>query len=280
METIRSLSLQSYDNFEVLVLLDRVSQDTEMKIKKHLHLDSKFRVLNFEVEGLPANLNLGIRKCRGELVARIDSDDLMLPSRLETQVSYFLRYSSLDLLGCQAFFLDEKGQRVGRSFLPLHPSDIRFAIQWSNPLIHPGVMMRSRIFKMGFSYDASFKTAEDYDLFSRIVLSGLEARNTSEVLIGYRRSSFQMSGNLNRQHEFESRIYDNLIASAWVPGDRGSKVARQHVREFMQSKKILDIWKAFIASPARVSRFLALKFRVRISLGASVFLKGLPFGKW
>ena len=85
-EAIDSVLTQSYGDYEILIV-DDDSTDATVDILNG-YRDGRIRVIRGPGEGLAAALNRGIAQARGEYIARLDSDDLMAPGRLEKQVRY------------------------------------------------------------------------------------------------------------------------------------------------------------------------------------------------
>ena len=87
-ECLESISLQTYPNFEVLIILNgQAILDHDHVVFMGTKLGIKLRVLISEAQNISDALNEGLVKCDNELIARMDADDLMLPDRLESQVN-------------------------------------------------------------------------------------------------------------------------------------------------------------------------------------------------
>lgn len=136
--------------------------------------------------GLSAALNLGLLECNNELVARFDTDDICLPSRLEFQVSFMIDNPCVDICGGNAVFIDSNGVEYSERCVPTEHQEIKRII-WSCPMIHPSVMFRkSRILSIGSYSSTAPHRQDDYDLWIRAIDSGLQFHNLSEYLIQYR----------------------------------------------------------------------------------------------
>lgn len=138
-------------------------------------------------KGLGSALSVGLAECRSGLVARMDSDDICEPQRLELQLAEFEREPDLSVLGSTATTIDEAGNRVGVLGVPASPEEIRRRI-WACPLLHPTVTFRrSDVMKIG-GYDPRLRVRQDYDLWFRCVGAGLKMRNLQQPLVRYRLS--------------------------------------------------------------------------------------------
>ena len=92
--TLRSILDQTFDDFE-LVVVDDASTDGTADLLRSSG-DRRIRyVRNEDNLGQVPSLNVGLKLCRGELVARIDGDDLCEPTRLAAQVKYLGDYPDI-----------------------------------------------------------------------------------------------------------------------------------------------------------------------------------------
>lgn len=229
-ESLKSISSQTFRGFECVIVLDRPSKRARNISEEFARNDSRFRVLESSSPGLPSALNLGWNQSAGALIARMDSDDVMVENRLALQLSAFEADEKLCILGSQVLFINAEGNRLGRSALPLSSKEISRQLPWTNPLVHPTLMFRRDCMKF-FAYDVSMPTGEDYDLLLKANLAGLRMRNLSEILLYYRRSDLQMTANAHRQ----LRLQFNLSA----------RIARQffpEMKNFIHARNALHIF--------------------------------------
>src|SRR5919204_1158936 len=85
--------------FEVVCVDDASMDATPSLLSAARRADPRVRVIRGEGRGLVAALNLGLAHCRGELIARMDADDLVDPDRLRLQAEMFLRDRALGAAG-------------------------------------------------------------------------------------------------------------------------------------------------------------------------------------
>lgn len=137
--------------------------------------------------GIGAASNFGISKCKNELIAKMDSDDISLPERIEKQVAEFEKNPEISILGGQIeeFANNDPDRVVSRREVPTEPEKIiRFARRRS-PLNNPTVMFRkSDILSVG-GYP-EMNRAEDYLLFAKLIAAKKILRNLPDVLVKYR----------------------------------------------------------------------------------------------
>lgn len=152
--------------------------------KKYKHL---FTILPLkENVGLGRALDKGLRMCRNELVARMDSDDISLPERCEKEMQLFEQDSSLVIVGCNIDeFWDNPAEIKCSRVVPSEPDEIRKRIGRIQPFNHPTIMYKkSEVIRCG-GYGHT-RGNEDRDMFSRMINMGCKARNINESLLLFR----------------------------------------------------------------------------------------------
>jgi len=152
--------------------------------------------------GLGDALNIGMKHCTYELIARMDTDDISLPHRFEKQLEVF-KNQDLDI--CSAwiseFDKDEK-EILGHRKLPEFQEEIIKYAKYRCPINHPAVMYKKSVVQKAGGYKKMI-LFEDYYLWARMILNGANFYNIQEVLVsmraGYgqleRRSGFRYAKN-------------------------------------------------------------------------------------
>lgn len=134
--------------------------------------------------GLAAALNAGLRVASGELVARLDTDDLALPSRIAAQLD-FIAATGADVVGGFAVEINSDNVEGRLRKVPTSHRAILAGL-WANPFIHPSVMYRrDKILVLG-GYNESIRRAQDYELWFRCAKAGLNFGNIDQPIIQYR----------------------------------------------------------------------------------------------
>lgn len=136
--------------------------------------------------GLGMALNEGLKKCRNELVARMDTDDISLPERCEAQVRMFREDPQLSIVGTMIDeFYDDPECIVSSRIVPTEQKDIVKFMRRRSPFNHPTVMFKkSEVLRCG-GY-GNLRKKQDLDLFSRMINSGCKAANINESLLLFR----------------------------------------------------------------------------------------------
>lgn len=190
---IESILTQTFRDFEFLIVNDGSTDDSAAIIDRFAAADHRIRAIHQSNRGLIYSLNLLIAEARAPLIARMDGDDIALPTRFERQIAYLRANPDIGVLGTGADTIDENGQPGRRRFDNVtNPEAVVADLENGPPLCHPSVVMRRDIVRSVGGYHAAYLHCEDYDLWLR--LSEI-TRMTSlpERLILYRQSASQVS---------------------------------------------------------------------------------------
>lgn len=188
-ELIPSVLGQSFQDFELVILDDGSTDDTEARVGRYLG-DGRVRYVKQANLGHTGRLDLVLQRAvdlsRGELIAFIGGDDVLTPDRLERQVRRFDADPDLDILHTAAQHIGPDGQRLDSAFRLREPYDrwsLLRALFHTNLIAHPTVMMRRRCLDRVGPFEEA--TAADY----RYWLKGaphLKFRYLDEKLVAYR----------------------------------------------------------------------------------------------
>lgn len=213
-DAAESILAQTHSDFELL-LVDDASTDGAIDA---LPPDARIRILrNDQNSGQVPSLNRGLAEARGEYVARLDADDVMLPRRLELQVAVLDDEPSVALVGTWMDVIDERGHTWStvRGRITDYAGFVTAILTDRIPFGHPSLMYRRDVVRALGGYDASLAPSEDKDLYRRLALERYEARVVAEPLVHYRRhgnqlSQVQMARQLARDHESQERFLREL----------------------------------------------------------------------
>lgn len=165
-EAIRSILSQDYGNFELIIANDGSTDNSLNRIRSHT--DRRIRVIENKSNcGLISTLNMMISECRSEFIARMDADDISQPTRFTDQLARFAQNKSLGVVSCFMTNLNERNVMISHHFL--EPDEVKAALLFTNPIVHPGVMFRKSSLGQHLHYDTQFLHAEDYGLWLKLV---------------------------------------------------------------------------------------------------------------
>lgn len=159
--------------------------------------------------GLGLALNEGLKLCKNEFIARMDSDDISLPERCEKQILEFEKNLKLDIIGCPVIeFIDNPSNSVGKRNVPLTNPDIHKYCRKRDPFNHPTVMYRkSKVEAVGGYSD--LRKNQDTDLWIKMLSKGAVCSNLSEYLLYFR---FDSNTYQKRKNWLNTKL---LISIRW-----------------------------------------------------------------
>lgn len=160
--------------------LDAVIYEMKQKHRETLN------VIRLERNGGLGNaLNIGLKYCKNELIARMDSDDVSLPERCEKEIEAFSEQPDLSV--CSAFIQEFWDQSLlGKRVLPEKHEEIIAFSKKRNPFSHPVVMFKKSDVEKAGGYSERYHLFEDYYLWIRMLMSGCKCYNIQEVLLNMR----------------------------------------------------------------------------------------------
>jgi glycosyltransferase involved in cell wall biosynthesis len=183
-EAVASILGQTRADWE-LVIVEDPSESSAVELLRGFD-DPRIRLItNPERTGLVAQRNRTLAEARGELVALLDADDVAEPERLAKQAAFLASHPDVSLVGSQLRIIDRTGAVVGYRKYPAEHADILRAMPRFNAVPQPGVMARKAalVDQGGYTFEWP---AEDYDLWSRMLLAGQRFANLGEPLTRYR----------------------------------------------------------------------------------------------
>ena len=180
-EAVDSILQQSFTDFEFIIVDDASTDETQAILAGYG--DKRIRLLrNTQNVGLTISLNRALVVARGRYIARMDADDISLPKRFEQQVEHLDAHQDVLALGTSADIVDARGVFYRRMPVPVCHEDVVIWLLINCSIVHGSVMFRNRA---DIRYNESFKAAQDYDLWVRLLETGRMA-NLPEVLYLWR----------------------------------------------------------------------------------------------
>ena len=190
-DTLDSIYNQDFEDFEILIVLDRASFSTTQLISRQ-NPGIPIRQIKSETPGIVSALNLGVENAQSELIARLDADDLMMANRLLEQYNFMINHPEVGCVGSNIMLIDEHGNEMYVHRNPKTDRAIKKTLEQRTPLAHPSVMYRKSIVKALGGYRNFFTYAEDYDLWARMS-EVTEMHNLQLELTKYRVHKDQVS---------------------------------------------------------------------------------------
>lgn len=186
-DALDSILNQTFEDFEFIIFEDG-STDTSLEILKKYELLHPRIILiqkeqNIGIQGFIENLNAGLQHANGQLIARMDQDDISLPTRFEEQIDYLDKNPDIFMVGSSLELIDENDQPIRLMKALASNEDIQNTMYKNISMYHPVIMFRN---DETVRYRKKMFYCEDYDLYLRLMQSGKKFANITTPLLKYR----------------------------------------------------------------------------------------------
>jgi hypothetical protein len=231
--TIDSILEQNYANLEYFVQ-DGGSDDGTVEVVNRY--GSRITGLESKSDsGQSQAINLGFTRTTGEIMAWLNSDDLLLPGAINAIVEYFNSHPEVDVVYGDRLLIDENDMQIGRWIMPGHDSAV---LSWVDYVPQETMFWRRRIWeKTGSKIDESFRFAMDWDLLIRFRDAGAVFAHMPRFLGAFRIHAHQKTSAQISQvgHQEMDRIRGRVLGR--VPSHEDIKKA---IWPFMVKHIVMD----------------------------------------
>ncbi|WP_243293131.1 glycosyltransferase [Bacillus sp. FJAT-47783] len=186
-QAIDSILNQTYTHFEFVIILDNPENAEILKLlTEYEKVDQRINLIfNEENIGLAMSLNKGIQLSKGEIIARMDADDISDKDRIKRQMDYLFR-NDLDMVSSSCMYINEADEVIGSNQnVFTQPHQVNKILPLINIIVHPSVIIKKAVIDDVGGY-RNFKVAQDYDLWLRLVTAHYKIGIINEPLISYR----------------------------------------------------------------------------------------------
>lgn len=209
--TISSVLKQTFDDYEIIVVDDGSTDNTEEKIIK-VNCD-KIIYLKMKHSGIQAVArNFGLKVAKGEYIAFIDSDDIWFPQKLEKQIEYFIKNPEYKMICSNAYIL-RNNVETNEFYIKEKFNDISiFLLLKHNIIINSSVLIKREIInQLGYLCESlKLKSLEDYDYWLKVA-SVCKIGFINEALLYYRIHENNISKNIYQTLYGLSICYKNVM---------------------------------------------------------------------
>jgi len=225
---IRSVLAQTRSDFELVVVDDGSSDDTTDQVARFE--DERVRLVRQENSGPGAARNLAIISGRGRYVSMLDSDDLWLPTYLESMAAVLDAHPDVGLAYTDAWVLDDATRRIRRTTAmhyqhpprdpPRDPLEFLALLLKRGNFVFTSTTVRHTALEQVGLFEAALKPAEDFGLWLRIVAGGFPAMRTTGNLAVYRKRPGSLSTNevaiLDGERESVRLVAEEYDVPEWI----------------------------------------------------------------
>ena len=270
---IYSILNQTYKNFELIIIYERQNDPTLKLIDKYNDVRIKKHFFQKTQRGISEQLNYGIGIAKGNIIARMDADDIAMPDKIQKQLDYLTTNTEIGIIGTNAYFINENGEIIFEKKFPQYHKSIEFMMPVINSILHPSILVYKKIIRDAGWYVSP--TAEDHDLYLRLLLNGIKFYNIQEPLLKYR-----IIEKDNEFYEFQTKyFYDS--SEIYLKKYYENKNSRHYKGEFILRIGLLEyywgsinksrnyLFKSFFLIPSRT--LIIFRYFIFTLLGNSLF---------
>lgn len=221
-ESIDSILNQTYKDLEFIIILDNPkNKNLKLLIEEYSKNDNRIKFyVNEKNLGLINTLNKAIGLSSGKYIARMDSDDIAISTRLEEQMNFIINNPEYELIGSKVQYIDEVGKEIHlEDNRVCSYEDIKKYLKYDNPFAHPTIIYKTDIVKELGGYDKALY-AEDYELIIKFVVNGKKVCNLDKKLLKYRlrengisisKKDYQVTTTQFLQKTYKKHLKDNTL---------------------------------------------------------------------
>lgn len=260
-EAIDSILNQTFEDFELIVVDNESTDNTEEVIKSYA--DERIRYFKHQNNGVVAvNRNYGISKAQGQYIAFCDDDDLWMLEKLERQLLEFEKDKQVGLVCTNGIDFDSRGEHGKRSKAKLKDSHFTFEslIMRGNRIICSSVLVKRQVIDDVGMMDESPEifTAEDYELWLRVAKQ-YKIKYIDLPLMKYRTHAGAHGRKVSSEaRERHKAVYRKLLNKGIIKSDLYQKRINRLNHEILIVKLLRYKWVIKCASfLMRVSRPIA-----------------------
>lgn len=187
-QAINSILKQTYKHFEFIIVDDCSNKETIELLKRYRDSDNRIKLYyNKKNKGPTYTFNKGLFFAKNRFIARMDSDDISHPQRLEKQINFLINNPNIFVVGTAFNIINNNNQVVNTIQLKVNRKEIIESLKYSNPLVNSTFMANINVQKKKFLYlKKVFYPADDYYCWSNIIYNNLNLTNIPDILQNYR----------------------------------------------------------------------------------------------
>ena len=207
--SIQSILCQSYQNFQIIVVDDELSEESSKILKKIASLDKRINVrINKINQGAGVSRNLAIENASGEYIAFCDCDDLWKDTKLDEQIK-FMKKKNIDFSFTAYEVINENKDKIGfrtaKDILCFNDLVKSCDIGLST------VVFKKKLFNNPYYRFANLKTKEDYVLWLKLAKDGILLNGLNQNLACWRKNKQSLSSSISQKIFDGYRVYNSYL---------------------------------------------------------------------
>jgi glycosyltransferase involved in cell wall biosynthesis len=268
-ETLESIQEQSYSEYEVIIVNDGSTDDSEALVKDFMKKDARVKLYNLGANhGVQYVRNLSLELCKADYIAYMDADDIMPEQRLAHQMTYLSCHPECDILSAGMTLMTESGQVREELLFGELDSEAIYAALFFRNIIPTGttVLKREFVQSRGLRYDENFVSIGDYNFWVDCMLAGAAMHSLNESLQYYRVVPGGISRanstpeKIKRRNESFDCIHNKILEHYGITLTDGEKrvyldYTNEEAKQWIKKLKDLPYFQKALASLERQAPF-------------------------
>lgn len=229
-QTLKPTQVVIVEDGPVPEKINQIISETQMLVP-----EIEFSVVKKEKNaGLAAALNSGLKVCKYDWIARMDSDDVSAPSRFQMQVEYIKRHPNVAVVGgAISEFENEIGDICSERHVKLCHEDIKKMARSRTPMNHVSVMYTKQSVENIGGYSEDFGKLEDYKLWVDLISSGYVLGNLDDILVYVRVGNGFIERRSNKREIQDWDMLQNYLLKSQIINKWDAAMNRIYIRAFI-----------------------------------------------
>lgn len=209
-EAIESVLAQTFDNFELIIVLDGVSAPVRAVVDRYR--DKRIRLIDLPIHmGISTARNAAIAASRAPYLALMDSDDVALPQRFEKQHAFMRAHPEVSICGSNSVKVFVDGRRIPMRYPETDGMIKARLLVVDSAILNPTAMLRAEFIRQHqIRYDPNCPRDEDHRFYVETLRYGARFYGIQEELLLYRRHASNITQNRSRADEEKTRVREAL----------------------------------------------------------------------
>lgn len=235
-KNLDSVMGQTYKNLEIIVVNDGSTDSTREIVEEYVKKDSRILLINQENRKLAGARNTGLRIAKGEYICIFDSDDLMVPEKIEKQVAYLQQYPQCDFVYSNVYHFIDGNDEV--YYFPIANigaggSSYKSLLEYGNYINPNAVLFKRSVYDDNGGFDERMASAEDWDYWLTISRAGTRISFMEDFLTLYRIRKDSLTRDSATMNEAALYTLGKQMSSPLLPEERTTvekKISRYQLR--------------------------------------------------
>ena len=264
-EAVESILSQTFRDFE-FIIIDDGSTDDSYDYLRGLHDERIKLIRNSYNQGITKSLNIGLSRSKGKYIARMDSDDIAMPFRLEKQFAFMECHPDVIACGSNVEVFGGESFTTHNSITDMEVYRIRMVFSNPGPYHPTAFLRRDLLLRYHIKYDEALIHSQDYGLWVELSRHG-KVCILEEALIKYRIHPHQVTKTRRKVQIQCDQITQERLLKELLGNVTGEELAFHYLystgyyKDVTINTEILDWYKRLVKANDQVGVYDKKKFR-------------------